>query len=121
MVIQWDRYTSNVLSTWLRLFLRNSDSDIWHVSKSDIDDFKTATADITTPPNRAPLIYSFFINTNHAKKNHWALFINKRHESPEIIMFTDPLHTKEYLANNIFMPLVNNNNNSKFADKQSKL
>lgn len=35
--------------------------------------------------------------------------------------WNDPLHTKEYLANNIFMPLVNNNNNSKFADKQKYL
>lgn len=36
-------------------------------------------------------------------------------------LLTDPLHMKEYLAGNIFLPFVNNNNNSKFADKQSKL
>ena len=35
--------------------------------------------------------------------------------------WNDPLHTAEYLAGDIFLPLVNNNNDSKFADKQKYL
>jgi hypothetical protein len=54
MVIMRPIYKKRVVHV-IALFVRNSDGDIWQVSKSDIDDFKTATADITTPPNRAPM------------------------------------------------------------------
>ena len=65
---------------------------------------------------------SLLINTSHAITElelsacnaKEILGINNNH-------IADPLHTTEYLAGNIFLPVVNNNNNSKFADKQSKL
>lgn len=37
------------------------------------------------------------------------------------IFISDPRQTTDYLAKNVFLPVVNNNNNSKFADKESKM
>ncbi|XP_028391298.1 lysosomal thioesterase PPT2-like isoform X1 [Dendronephthya gigantea] len=54
-------------------------------------------------------------------KEYLYLFLYKKGFQDHLTIanyWNDPKHTKEYLAGNIFLPLVNNNNNSKFADKQ---